>query len=254
MDNVMTTDENGTTHFGFQTVPEAEKASRVQSVFGSVANKYDIMNDVMSGGIHRLWKDAMMDWLAPRAGQRLLDVAGGTGDISFRFLKRAGSGHATVLDLTEPMLIEGRKRAEAARLEDSLEWVVGDAMALPFEDNTFDVYTISFGIRNVTRPQEALNEAYHVLKPGGRLMVLEFSQIPNDLLQRAYDLYSFNVIPRMGQMIANDRDSYQYLVESIRKFPDQETFLSMVQQAGFENTSYRNLSLGIAALHSGWKI
>jgi demethylmenaquinone methyltransferase/2-methoxy-6-polyprenyl-1,4-benzoquinol methylase len=196
----------------------------------------------------------MMDWLAPRPGQKLLDVAGGTGDISFKFLKRAGSGHSTVLDITENMLIEGRKRAEAAQMVDNLDWVVGDAMALPFADNSFDVYTISFGIRNVTRPQEALNEAFRVLRPGGRLMVLEFSQIPVPLAQKAYDLYSFNVIPRMGQMIANDRDSYQYLVESIRKFPDQETFLSMVQQAGFENTSYRNLSLGIAALHSGWKI
>ncbi|NDW45961.1 bifunctional demethylmenaquinone methyltransferase/2-methoxy-6-polyprenyl-1,4-benzoquinol methylase UbiE [Ruegeria sp. PrR005] len=243
-----------TTHFGFETVPEHEKAGRVRGVFGSVASKYDVMNDVMSMGIHRVWKDAMMDWLAPRPGQRLLDVAGGTGDISFRFLKRAGHGHATVLDLTEPMLIEGRKRAEADRMADSLDWVVGDAMALPFEDNTFDVYTISFGIRNVTRPQEALNEAYRVLRPGGRLMVLEFSQLPNDGLQKLYDLYSFNVIPRMGQLIANDRDSYQYLVESIRKFPDQETFLDMVRAAGFGNAKYRNLSMGIAALHSGWKI
>jgi demethylmenaquinone methyltransferase/2-methoxy-6-polyprenyl-1,4-benzoquinol methylase len=242
------------THFGFQTVPEAEKAGRVQGVFTSVASKYDVMNDVMSVGIHRIWKEAMMDWLAPRPGQELLDVAGGTGDISFKFLKRAGSGHATVLDITENMLIEGRKRAETAQMADNLDWLVGDAMALPFADNSFDVYTISFGIRNVTRPQDALNEAFRVLRPGGRLMVLEFSQIPVPLAQKAYDLYSFNVIPRMGQMIANDRDSYQYLVESIRKFPDQETFLSMVQHAGFENTSYRNLSLGIAALHSGWKI
>jgi demethylmenaquinone methyltransferase/2-methoxy-6-polyprenyl-1,4-benzoquinol methylase len=242
------------THFGFQTVPEAEKAGRVQGVFTSVASKYDVMNDVMSVGIHRIWKEAMMDWLAPRPGQGLLDVAGGTGDISFKFLKRAGSGHATVLDITENMLIEGRKRAETAQMADNLNWLVGDAMALPFADNSFDVYTISFGIRNVTRPQDALNEAFRVLRPGGRLMVLEFSQIPVPLAQKAYDLYSFNVIPRMGQMIANDRDSYQYLVESIRKFPDQETFLSMVQHAGFENTSYRNLSLGIAALHSGWKI
>jgi demethylmenaquinone methyltransferase/2-methoxy-6-polyprenyl-1,4-benzoquinol methylase len=242
------------THFGFSEVNESEKAGRVQGVFSSVASKYDVMNDAMSLGIHRLWKDAMMDWLAPRGGQKLLDVAGGTGDISFRFLKRAGYGHATVLDLTEPMLIEGRKRAEAEAMEGSLEWVVGDAMHLPFEDNTFDVYTISFGIRNVTRPQEALNEAFRVLRPGGRLMVLEFSQIPNELMQKVYDLYSFNIIPRLGQAIANDRDSYQYLVESIRKFPDQDTFLSMVRAAGFENAKYRNLSMGIACLHSGWKI
>jgi len=159
-----------------------------------------------------------------------------------------------VLDLTEPMLIEGRKRAEVARLSDSLDWVVGDAMALPFDDNTFDVYTISFGIRNVTRPQEALNEAYRVLRPGGRLMVLEFSQLPNPMMQKAYDLYSFNVIPQMGQMIAGDRDSYQYLVESIRNFPDQDTFLDMVKAAGFGNAKYRNMTMGVAALHSGWKI
>ena len=243
-----------TTHFGFTTVPEHEKAGKVQGVFTNVASKYDIRNDVMSMGIHRVWKDAMMDWLAPRRGQKLLDVAGGTGDISFRFIARAGQAHATVLDLTESMLVEGRKRAEADNLANSLDWTVGDAMALPFEDNSFDVYTISFGIRNVTRPQEALNEAYRVLKPGGRLMVLEFSQLPNDGMQWLYDRYSFNVIPEMGKLIANDRDSYQYLVESIRNFPDQETFLGMVKTAGFGNAKYRNLSLGIAALHSGWKI
>ena len=243
-----------TTHFGFETVPEAQKAGKVQNIFNSVASKYDIMNDVMSVGIHRIWKEAMMDWLAPRPSQKLIDVAGGTGDVSFKFLKRSGSGHATVLDITENMLIEGRKRADADKIPDSLDWIVGDAMFLPFADNTFDVYTISFGIRNVTRPQEALNEAFRVLRPGGRLMVLEFSQIPVPLVQKAYDLYSFNVIPTMGKLIANDRSSYQYLVESIRKFPDQETFLSMLQNAGFKNNNYRNLSLGIAALHSGWKI
>ena len=243
-----------TTHFGFETVSESEKAGRVQGVFGSVASRYDIMNDVMSGGIHRVWKDAMMDWLAPRSGQKLLDVAGGTGDIAYRFLKRAGQGHATVLDLTEEMLVEGRKRAEASQMADQLDWSVGDAMALPFPDNSFDVYTISFGIRNVTRPQDALNEAFRVLRPGGRLMVLEFSQIPNPAMQWAYDRYSFNLIPLMGQLIANDRDSYQYLVESIRKFPDQDKFLNMVRSAGFENAKYRNLTAGIACLHSGWKI
>jgi demethylmenaquinone methyltransferase/2-methoxy-6-polyprenyl-1,4-benzoquinol methylase len=243
-----------TTHFGFETVPEDEKKGRVQGVFTSVANKYDIMNDVMSVGIHRIWKEAMMDWLAPRAGQKLLDVAGGTGDVSFKFLDRAGSGHATVCDITESMLLAGKARAEAAAMSESLDWVVGDAMALPFPDNTFDVYTISFGIRNVTRPQEALNEAYRVLRPGGRLMVLEFSQLPNPMMQAAYDAYSFNVIPQMGKMITGDRDSYQYLVESIRKFPDQDTFLEMVKTAGFDNAKYRNLSMGIAALHSGWKL
>ncbi|EAQ13974.1 bifunctional demethylmenaquinone methyltransferase/2-methoxy-6-polyprenyl-1,4-benzoquinol methylase UbiE [Maritimibacter alkaliphilus] len=248
------TDDKKTTHFGYQTVDEDQKAGMVHGVFTNVASKYDVMNDVMSMGIHRVWKDAMMDWLAPRPGQKLLDVAGGTGDVAFRFLNRAPGAHATVCDMTEGMLIEGRKRAEAEQMAASLEWVVGDAMALPFDDNSFDVYTISFGIRNVTRIADALAEAYRVLKPGGRIMVLEFSQIPNDMMQKVYDLYSFNIIPRMGQVIANDRDSYQYLVESIRRFPDQETFAGMIRTAGFEQVKYRNLTMGIAALHSGWKI
>ena len=243
-----------TTHFGYQTVPETEKAGLVHGVFTRVASKYDIMNDLMSGGVHRLWKDAMMDWLAPRPDQKLLDVAGGTGDVAFRFLGRAPGATATVLDMTESMLIEGQKRAEAESLAQALTWVVGDAMALPFAANTFDVYTISFGIRNVTRVQEALNEAFRVLKPGGRLMVLEFSQIPNELMQKAYDLYSFNVIPPLGKLVTGDRDSYQYLVESIRKFPDQETFAGMIRQAGFTQVKYRNLTMGVAALHSGWKV
>jgi demethylmenaquinone methyltransferase/2-methoxy-6-polyprenyl-1,4-benzoquinol methylase len=250
----MTQDKSTTTHFGNREVAEEEKAGLVPGVFTSVASRYDVMNDVMSVGVHRLWKDAMMDWLAPRPGQKLLDVAGGTGDIAFRFLNRAQDAHVTVLDLTASMLEAGRQRAEAEELSDKLDWIVGDAMALPFADNTFDRYTISFGIRNVTRVQDALNEAFRVLRPGGRLMVLEFSQLPNPAMQWAYDRYSFNVIPQMGQMIANDRDSYQYLVESIRKFPDQETFASMIRTAGFEQVKYRNLSMGIAALHSGWKI
>ena len=246
--------KENTTHFGFETILEKDKSEKVQGVFSSVASKYDVMNDVMSLGIHRVWKDAMMDWLAPIRGQALLDVAGGTGDISFRFLQRASGANATVLDLTEPMLAEGRKRAETVGISGQLEWVVGDAMALPFEDDSFDVYTISFGIRNVTDPQKALSEAYRVLKPGGRIMVLEFSHIPNNLLQWFYDKYSFNVIPRLGQIIASDRSSYQYLVESIRKFPKQESFLKLVNAAGFENTKYRNLTMGVACLHSGWKI
>ena len=250
----MTDDRQTTTHFGFQTVNEGEKAGMVHGVFSRVASKYDIMNDVMSVGIHRIWKDAMMDWLAPRPGQKLLDVAGGTGDVAFRFLRRAPGATATVCDMTESMLVEGQKRAEAESLAGQLDWVVGDAMALPFADSSFDVYTISFGIRNVTRVQDALAEAFRVLRPGGRLMVLEFSQLPNPGLQWAYDRYSFNVIPVMGQVIAGDRDSYQYLVESIRKFPDQETFAGMIRQAGFGQVSYRNLTMGVAALHSGWKI
>jgi demethylmenaquinone methyltransferase/2-methoxy-6-polyprenyl-1,4-benzoquinol methylase len=247
-------DEDQTTHFGFQTVAEDQKAGMVHGVFTRVASRYDIMNDLMSGGVHRLWKDAMMDWLAPRPGQRLLDVAGGTGDIAFRFLKRAPTATATVLDMTESMLVEGRKRAEADRLADRLDWVVGDAMALPFAAGSFDVYTISFGIRNVTRIEDALSEAFRVLRPGGRLMVLEFSRIPNEGLQWVYDRYSFNVIPAMGQVVAGDRDSYQYLVESIRKFPDQESFAAMIRKAGFGQVKYRNLTMGVAALHSGWKI
>ena len=250
----MSDDSQKTTHFGDREVSEADKAGLVHGVFSSVASRYDLMNDVMSGGIHRLWKDAMMDWLAPRSGQRLLDVAGGTGDIAFRFLKRAPEAEAVVLDMTAGMLEAGRKRAEADRLADRLDWIVGDAMALPFEDGSFDRYTISFGIRNVTRIADALAEAFRVLRPGGRLMVLEFSQLPSPALQWAYDRYSFNVIPAMGQAIARDRESYQYLVESIRRFPDQETFAGMIRDAGFGQVRYRNLSMGIAALHSGWKL
>ena len=250
----MTEETDAQTHFGNQTVPEAQKADLVHGVFTNVASRYDVMNDVMSLGIHRVWKDAMMDWLAPRNGQKLLDVAGGTGDVAFRFLKRAPGASAIVMDMTESMLAEGRKRADAESLADRLEWTVGDAMALPFDDNQFDVYTISFGIRNVTRIQDALTEAFRVLRPGGRIVVLEFSQLPNPGMQWLYDRYSFNVIPEMGRLIAQDRDSYQYLVESIRKFPDQESFAAMIRTAGFEQVKYRNLSMGIAALHSGWKL
>ena len=248
------TEPQNTTHFGFKTIDENKKAGMVEGLFSSVANKYDLMNDAMSMGIHRIWKDAMMDWLAPRGKLKLLDVAGGTGDVAFRFLKHAPGSHATVFDMTQDMLDAGRTRAEATNMADNLDWVCGDAMTLPFDDNSFDVYTISFGIRNVTCPQKALEEAYRVLRPGGRVMVLEFSQIPNPALQWVYDQYSFNVIPKMGQIIANDADSYRYLVESIRMFPDQDTFLQMVCDAGFEKAKYRNMTMGIAALHSGWKI
>ena len=246
------------THFGYRDVAEEEKSSLVQGVFTSVATKYDVMNDVMSGGMHRLWKSAMIDWLAPRPGWQSLDVAGGTGDIAFRILERAkkrgGDAHVTVLDLTEDMLRAGMERAESRTLAAQLDWVNGDAMALPFDDDSFDAYTIAFGIRNVTRVEEALAEAYRVLKPGGRFLCLEFSQVTIPGMDRVYDAYSFNVIPRMGKMIANDRDSYQYLVESIRRFPGQDRFAGMIREAGFGQVKYRNMTAGVAALHSGWKL
>lgn len=243
-----------TTHFGYQTVPEAEKAGRVHGVFSSVAARYDLMNDLMSARIHRVWKEAALDWLAPRRGMRLIDVAGGTGDIAFRFLRRlGGAGSVTVCDMTAAMLDEGRKRADRDRVE-GVEWVCGDAMKLPFPDCSFDAYTIAFGIRNVTRIEDALAEAWRVLRPGGRFICLEFSTIPQPGLAAAYDLYSFNVIPALGKLVTGDRASYQYLVESIRRFPDQETFRGMIGAAGFARPSYRNLTLGVAALHSGWRI
>lgn len=246
------------THFGYRDVAEGEKSSLVRGVFSSVATKYDIMNDVMSGGVHRLWKTAMIDWLAPRPGWSTLDVAGGTGDIAFRILERAnakGPGtEVTVLDLTEDMLRAGMERAESNTLAGQLTWVNGDAMALPFENNTFDAYTIAFGIRNVTRIEDALAEAYRVLKPGGRFLCLEFSQVTIAGVDALYDAYSFNVIPRMGKLIANDSDSYQYLVESIRRFPQQDRFAEMIREAGFGQVKYRNMTGGVAALHSGWKL
>ena len=247
--------KKNTTHFGFKTVLSTDKASLVQNVFTNVASNYDLMNDLMSLGIHRLWKDALIDWLNPQPGQQLLDVAGGTGDISFRFIKRAkGTVKATVLDMTEAMLVEGKKRSETENLSGSLEWVCGDAMSLPFKNNSFDVYTISFGIRNVTDMKKAISEAFRVLKMGGRITVLEFGQMPDEVLQKVYNKYSFNVIPELGRLIAGEKKSYQYLVESIRKFPKQDDFSKLLKSEGFENVKYRNMSLGIAAIHSGWKV
>ncbi|RMF41824.1 MAG: bifunctional demethylmenaquinone methyltransferase/2-methoxy-6-polyprenyl-1,4-benzoquinol methylase UbiE [Alphaproteobacteria bacterium] len=246
-------DEARTASFGFETIPESEKAGRVHGVFSSVASRYDLMNDLMSAGMHRLWKDALIDWLAPHAGMRLLDLAGGTGDVAFRFLRRGG-GSAVICDMTEEMLAEGRRRAEAQHLADRLDWVCGDAMALPFADASFDACTISFGIRNVTRIEDALSEIYRVLRLGGRFLCLEFSQVPVEGLRWLYDRYSFNVIPAMGRAVTGDADSYRYLVESIRRFPDQETFAGMIRAAGFERVAWRNLSMGVVALHSGWKL
>jgi demethylmenaquinone methyltransferase / 2-methoxy-6-polyprenyl-1,4-benzoquinol methylase len=244
-----------TTSFGYEEVTEAEKASRVLGVFSSVASRYDLMNDLMSGGVHRLWKAALVDWLAPRPGMRVLDVAGGTGDLARRILDRTrGGAEVVVLDLTEAMLVEGRARAAGYDHCDRLDWVAGDAMALPFPDGAFDAYTIGFGIRNVANIDTALREARRVLRPGGRLLVLEFSRVSPPLLRSAYDVYSFNAIPALGQIVAGDRDSYRYLVESIRRFPDQEHFAEMMRGAGFEQVSFRNLSMGIVAIHSGWVI
>ncbi|MEL6336178.1 MAG: bifunctional demethylmenaquinone methyltransferase/2-methoxy-6-polyprenyl-1,4-benzoquinol methylase UbiE [Pseudomonadota bacterium] len=258
----METETERTTHFGAETIPEAEKAGRVRGVFSSVAARYDLMNDIMSGGVHRLWKDQMVAWLAPRPGWRVLDVAGGTGDIAFRIhraMTRLGQrggqfeGEITVLDLTQEMLVEGERRAQTQGLQ-GIDWVCGDAMALPFPDRSFDAFTIAFGIRNVTRPEDALAEAYRVLKPGGRFLCLEFSRVTPPALRAAYDAYSYGVIPRMGQAVTGDRDSYQYLVESIRRFPDQHRFEAMVHAAGFGRVSHRNLTLGVAAMHSGWRL
>ena len=246
--------QNKYTDFGFSRVKSKDKSNLVKKIFENVSGRYDLMNDFMSLGIHRVWKKSMLDWLAPRRGQSLIDVAGGTGDIAFNFIKRAKTGaNATILDLTESMMIEGKKKIIDLPEESQINWVCGDAMRMPFSDSTFDVYTISFGIRNVTNISKTLSEAYRVLKPGGRLMILEFSSVNNDLISWIYDKYSFNIIPKLGEFVSNDRESYQYLVESIRKFPNQEKFSEMIINEGFRKVKYRDLTFGIAALHSAWK-
>lgn len=246
--------QNKYTDFGFSRVKSKDKSNLVKKIFENVSDRYDLMNDFMSLGIHRVWKKSMLDWLAPRRGQSLIDVAGGTGDIAFNFIKRAKTGaNATILDLTESMMIEGKKKTIDLPEESQINWVCGDAMRMPFSDSTFDVYTISFGIRNVTNISKTLSEAYRVLKPGGRLMILEFSSVNNDLISWIYDKYSFNIIPKLGEFVSNDRESYQYLVESIRKFPNQEKFSEMIINEGFRKVKYRDLTFGIAALHSAWK-
>ncbi len=246
--------QNKYTDFGFSRVKSKDKSNLVKKIFENVSGRYDLMNDFMSLGIHRVWKKSMLDWLAPRRGQSLIDVAGGTGDIAFNFIKRAKTGaNATIFDLTESMMIEGKKKTIDLPEESQINWVCGDAMRMPFSDSTFDVYTISFGIRNVTNISKTLSEAYRVLKPGGRLMILEFSSVNNDLISWIYDKYSFNIIPKLGEFVSNDRESYQYLVESIRKFPNQEKFSEMIINEGFRKVKYRDLTFGIAALHSAWK-
>ncbi len=253
----MTTDDRGrearTTHFGFRTVAEDDKASLVRGVFDSVAPKYDLMNDLMSAGIHRLWKSSFLDWLRPRPSMTLLDVGGGTGDIAFGFRKRGG-GAAIVCDINKEMLAVGRDRGIDKGIVSDIAWVCGDAERLPVADASVDAYTIAFCLRNVTHWQEAIDEAYRVLRPGGRYMCLEFSKVVVPGLKEFYDLYSFNVLPVVGQMVTGNRDAYQYLVESIRKFPSQDEMKAMVEAAGFERVEVRNLSGGIAAIHSGWKL
>lgn len=246
------------TSFGFKKVTPQEKSKEVDSVFKRVASRYDLMNDVMSLGIHRLWKHKLIEMIRPRPGMHLLDVAGGTGDIAIRFLNAskqyAPHAQATVCDRNEAMIVEGRDKALDAGITHHLDWVCADAAALPFDDQTFDTYSISFGLRNVTDIPSALKEAYRVLKPGGQYFCLEFSKVENPWFQKAYEEYSFRLIPRIGAWIAQDRDAYQYLVESIARFPDQEELLGLIQTAGFQQTSYVNLSNGIVAIHSGIKV
>jgi len=251
-----------TADFGFRAVPRAQKASLVRGVFDSVAGRYDLMNDLMSGGVHRVWKGVLIDRLNPQPGQRLLDVAGGTGDVALRWLQRAGErprraetarAEAILCDVNYEMVAAGRTRRDMAPVAERLSRVVGDAERLPLPDRCVDVYTIAFGIRNVTDRAAALSEAFRVLKPGGRFACLEFSRPASEALARVYDAYSFRVIPWLGERVANDRESYQYLVESIRAFPTQDAFAAMIGDAGFSRVRYENLTGGVAALHTGWR-
>lgn len=247
----MTENPQNTTHFGFKTVDSREKSSLVKGVFSSVASRYDIMNDLMSAGVHHLWKDKMVEMLAPNGS--LLDVAGGTGDISYRYLKKSPSSPIVICDINQAMLSTGRDKAIDKNILQGISWACGNAESLPFPSMSFDYYTIAFGIRNVTHIDLALQEAYRVLKPGGRFVCLEFSHLPNPLLAKLYTHYSFHVIPKIGKLVTGDESSYQYLVESIQKFPKQQEFSSMITTAGFAQVSYQNLTGGVVALHSGWR-
>lgn len=239
--------------FGFKRVAEDAKQPLVNDVFASVASRYDLMNDLMSAGLHRAWKDRFVDQLRPSPSMRLLDLAGGTGDISFRFLERGG-GHVTITDINPAMLAEGQRRALDRNVREGLIWQEANAEALPFEASSFDAVTIAFGIRNVTHIDRVLSEAFRVLTPGGHFMCLEFSHPSLPLLQKAYDAYSFRVIPAIGERVAQDRESYQYLVESIRRFPKPDAFERMLKDAGFARTRVTPLTGGVVAIHSGWKI
>lgn len=240
-------------HFGFKAIGADEKTARVKEVFARVASKYDVMNDFMSGGVHRLWKRSFVRRVAPKKNYTILDVAGGTGDISF-LMYAASEADITVSDINPEMLKVGQARAADRGLIGKLKWAEANAEELPFEDNSFDRYTIAFGLRNVTHIDKALAEAYRVLKPGGKFFCLEFSKPVYEPLRKMYDAYSFNVIPQIGALVAKDRDSYQYLVESIRQFPHQQGLKIRLEDAGFKNVTFENLSGGIAAIHSGVKI
>ena len=241
--------------FGYRDVPAAEKAGLVARVFESVAPRYDLMNDLMSVGVHRLWKNALADVVNPRPGERLLDVAGGTGDIAFRLFRRQGEKpDVTVCDINPAMLAIGRERALDRGLLKGLTWTTGDAEALPFPDRSFDGYTIAFGLRNVTDIDKALGEAYRVLRPGGRFYCLEFSKVKSAPIGRVYDAYSERALPFFGRLVARDADSYRYLHESIRRFPAQRVLAERMRKAGFANVAWRDMTLGVVALHSGWRI
>lgn len=246
------------TSFGFSDVGKGEKQPLVNDVFHSVAGRYDLMNDVMSAGMHRLWKDAMVSAVAPPKGNRTwhsLDVAGGTGDIAFRIVERGGPNvRTTVFDINSSMLEVGEQRAQKRKLADKLTFVEGNAEELPFEDNSFDAYTIAFGIRNVPKMEKAISEAYRVLKRGGHFLCLEFSEVEMPMLDRFYEQWSNHAIPRIGQAVTGDGDSYRYLVESIAKFPNQQKFAEAIIRQGFENVSWKNFTGGVVALHSGWKL
>jgi demethylmenaquinone methyltransferase/2-methoxy-6-polyprenyl-1,4-benzoquinol methylase len=247
----------GETDFGFRRVPEGEKAPLVRAVFDSVAERYDLMNDLMSAGIHRQWKAEMVRWLNPRRGQRLIDVAGGTGDVARRALPGlapAAGGGVVVCDANPRMLEIGRARALDDGILWGIDWLCGDAEALPFADRSFDLYTIAFGLRNVTRIERALAEARRVLKPGGRFLCLEFTPAVAPPLQPLYDFYSFQVLPRLGQIVTGYREAYAYLAESIRRFPSQSALSERIEAAGLDRASYRHLIGGIAALHSAWRL
>jgi demethylmenaquinone methyltransferase/2-methoxy-6-polyprenyl-1,4-benzoquinol methylase len=244
----------GTADFGYADVAAEEKPRLVSGLFSRVARRYDLMNDLMSGGLHRLWKETLVDQLRPRDAMRLVDVAGGTGDIAFRVLARAPGAFVSVSDLNLDMLAVGRNRALDRGLVHGIDWVAADAEALPFPDMSADAVTIAFGLRNVTRRERALAEMRRVLKPGGRLLCLEFSRVAVPLLGALYERYSFGVVPWIGQLVARDRDAYRYLVESIRRFPAQPELAAMMRAAGFERAAWRNLSGGIVAIHSAWRL